>query len=101
MIEDSTEVFLTVSSRDRGFARSYRKHTMDGERLGHDDDSTTNGGAEAGNWSPFRATSDSSWGGGQHDPGGNKMYHDLKATYWWYGMKSDVTRYVALCTTCQ
>jgi hypothetical protein len=19
-------------------------------------------------------------------PGGNKMYHDLKATYWWYGM---------------
>jgi hypothetical protein len=20
-------------------------------------------------------------------PGGNKMYHDLKATYWWYGMK--------------
>jgi sortase (surface protein transpeptidase) len=20
-------------------------------------------------------------------PGGNKMYHDLKVTYWWYGMK--------------
>jgi hypothetical protein len=20
-------------------------------------------------------------------PGGNKMYHDLKATYWWYGLK--------------
>jgi hypothetical protein len=20
-------------------------------------------------------------------PGGNKTYHDLKATYWWYGMK--------------
>jgi hypothetical protein len=20
-------------------------------------------------------------------PGGNKMYRDLKATYWWYGMK--------------
>jgi hypothetical protein len=20
-------------------------------------------------------------------PGGNKMYHNLKATYWWYGMK--------------
>jgi hypothetical protein len=34
-------------------------------------------------------------------PGGNKMYHDLKATYWWYGMKSDVTEYVALCDTCQ
>jgi hypothetical protein len=27
---------------------------------------------------------------------GNKMYHDLKATYWWYGMKRDVAEYVAL-----
>jgi hypothetical protein len=34
-------------------------------------------------------------------PRGNKMYHDLKATYWWYGMKRDVTEYVALCNTCQ
>jgi hypothetical protein len=34
-------------------------------------------------------------------PGGNKMYHDLKATYWWYGMKRDVAEYVALCNTCQ
>jgi hypothetical protein len=34
-------------------------------------------------------------------PGRNKMYHDLKATYWWYGMKRDVTEYVALCDTCQ
>jgi hypothetical protein len=25
------------------------------------------------------------------------MYHDLKATYWWYGMKRDVAMYVALC----
>jgi hypothetical protein len=33
--------------------------------------------------------------------GGNKMYHDLKATYWWYGMKRDVTKYVTLCGTCQ
>jgi hypothetical protein len=33
--------------------------------------------------------------------GGNKMYHDLKATYWWYGMKRDVAEYVALCVTCQ
>jgi hypothetical protein len=32
-------------------------------------------------------------------PGGNKMYHDLKATYWWY--KRDVAEYVALCNTCQ
>jgi hypothetical protein len=34
-------------------------------------------------------------------PGGNKMYHDLKATYWWYGMKRDVAEYVALCDSCQ
>jgi hypothetical protein len=33
--------------------------------------------------------------------GGNKMYHDLKATYWWYGMKRDVAKYVTLCDTCQ
>jgi hypothetical protein len=33
--------------------------------------------------------------------GGNKMYHDHKATYWWYGMKRDVAEYVALCDTCQ
>jgi hypothetical protein len=33
--------------------------------------------------------------------GGNKMYHDLKATYWWYGKKRDVAEYVALCDTCQ
>jgi hypothetical protein len=34
-------------------------------------------------------------------PGGNKMYHDLKATYWWYGMKRDAIEYVALCDSCQ
>jgi hypothetical protein len=34
-------------------------------------------------------------------PGGNKMYHDLKATYWWYSMKRDVAEYVALCDICQ
>jgi hypothetical protein len=33
-------------------------------------------------------------------PRGNKMHHDLKATYWWYGMKRDVTEYVTLCDTC-
>jgi hypothetical protein len=33
--------------------------------------------------------------------GENKMYHDLKATYWWYDMKRDVVEYVALCDTCQ
>jgi hypothetical protein len=31
-------------------------------------------------------------------PAGNKMYHNLKATYWWYGMKRDVTEYVAFST---
>jgi hypothetical protein len=34
-------------------------------------------------------------------PGGNKMYHDLKTTYWWYGMKRNVVEYVALYDTCQ
>jgi hypothetical protein len=29
------------------------------------------------------------------------MYHDLKATYWWYGIKRDVAEYVALCDTYQ
>jgi hypothetical protein len=33
--------------------------------------------------------------------GGYRMYHDLKATYWWSCMKRDVTEYVALCNTCQ
>jgi hypothetical protein len=27
-------------------------------------------------------------------PGGNKMYHDLKAAYWWYRIKRDITEYV-------
>jgi hypothetical protein len=34
-------------------------------------------------------------------PRGNKMYHDLKATYWRYGMKRYVAEYVALYDTCQ
>jgi hypothetical protein len=34
-------------------------------------------------------------------PGGDKMYHDLKATYWWYGMKRDIAEYITLCDTCQ
>jgi hypothetical protein len=34
-------------------------------------------------------------------PGGNKMYHDLKATYWWYGMNRYIAEYIALCDTCQ
>jgi hypothetical protein len=34
-------------------------------------------------------------------PRGNKIYHDHKATYWWYGMKRNVAEYVALCDTYQ
>jgi hypothetical protein len=34
-------------------------------------------------------------------PEGNKMYQDLKVSYWWYGMKREVVEYVALCDTCQ
>jgi hypothetical protein len=33
--------------------------------------------------------------------GGNKMYHDHEATYWWYEIKRDVAKYVTLCDTCQ
>jgi hypothetical protein len=32
--------------------------------------------------------------------GRNKMYHDLKATNLWYGMKRDAAGYVALHDTC-
>jgi hypothetical protein len=35
-------------------------------------------------------------------PGGNKMYKDLKATYWCYGMKREVAEYVSFfCDICQ
>jgi hypothetical protein len=34
-------------------------------------------------------------------PRGNKMYHDLKATSWWYRMNRDVAEYIALCDTYQ
>jgi hypothetical protein len=34
-------------------------------------------------------------------PGWNKMYYDLKATYWWHGMKRDAAKYVGLCDICQ
>jgi hypothetical protein len=34
-------------------------------------------------------------------PKGNKMYHDLKDTYWWYEMKRDVAEYVTRYDTCQ
>ena len=30
-----------------------------------------------------------------------KMYHDLKDTYWWNGMKRDIADFVSKCLTCQ
>ncbi|GMJ13693.1 hypothetical protein HRI_005038600 [Hibiscus trionum] len=34
-------------------------------------------------------------------PGAVKMYKDLKEIYWWSGMKSKITDFVARCLTCQ
>ena len=34
-------------------------------------------------------------------PGATKMYHDIKATYWWSGLKKDVAKFIASCLTCQ
>ena len=34
-------------------------------------------------------------------PGSTKMYHDLKYTYWWNGMKRDIAEFVYKCLTCQ
>jgi hypothetical protein len=34
-------------------------------------------------------------------PGSTKMYLDLRERYWWYGMKRDISEYVAICDTCQ
>ena len=34
-------------------------------------------------------------------PGSTKMYHDLKDTYWWNGMKKDIAEFVSKCLTCQ
>nr|GEV06317.1 putative reverse transcriptase domain-containing protein [Tanacetum cinerariifolium] len=33
-------------------------------------------------------------------PGSNKMYQDLKMSYWWLNMKADITTYVSKCWTC-
>jgi hypothetical protein len=34
-------------------------------------------------------------------PGSEKMYQDLKKRFWWYGMKREITEYVAICDSCQ
>ncbi|KAK1408323.1 hypothetical protein QVD17_39992 [Tagetes erecta] len=33
-------------------------------------------------------------------PGADKMYQDLRGTYWWPGMKKDIALFVAKCLTC-
>ena len=34
-------------------------------------------------------------------PGSTKIYQDLKVSYWWSGMKRDVSEFVAKCMVCQ
>ena len=34
-------------------------------------------------------------------PGNNKMYRNLKQTYWWPKMKKELAEYVATCLQCQ
>jgi hypothetical protein len=34
-------------------------------------------------------------------PGSTKIYHDLKAQFWWTRMKHETACYVAECDTCQ
>ena len=34
------------------------------------------------------------------NPGSTKMYHVLKDTYWWNGMKRDIADFVSKCLTC-
>ncbi|KAJ0919921.1 putative nucleotidyltransferase, Ribonuclease H [Helianthus annuus] len=33
-------------------------------------------------------------------PGSDKMYHDIKTTYWWPSMKAHIATYVGKCLTC-
>jgi hypothetical protein len=34
-------------------------------------------------------------------PGATKIYRDVKAVFWWIGMKNDIAKFVAECLTCQ
>ncbi|XP_074266572.1 uncharacterized protein LOC141589848 [Silene latifolia] len=34
-------------------------------------------------------------------PGGDKLYKNLKKTFWWPGMKKEVAEFVGRCLTCQ
>ncbi|KAJ0680361.1 putative nucleotidyltransferase, Ribonuclease H [Helianthus annuus] len=33
-------------------------------------------------------------------PGADKMYHDMRTSYWWPGMKKDIATFVSKCLTC-
>ena len=33
-------------------------------------------------------------------PDSTKIYHDLKSTYWWNGMKRDIIKFISKCLTC-
>ena len=34
-------------------------------------------------------------------PGSTKMYQDLKMSFWWFGMKRDISEFVKKCLVCQ
>ena len=34
-------------------------------------------------------------------PGSTKMYQDLKTSYWWFGVKRDVSEFVIKCMVCE
>ena len=34
-------------------------------------------------------------------PGSTKMYQDVNTSYWWFGMKRDVSEFVTKCMVCQ
>ena len=34
-------------------------------------------------------------------PGSTKMYQDLKMSFWWSGMKRDISEFVTKCLVCQ
>ena len=34
-------------------------------------------------------------------PGSKKMYQDLKMSFWWSGMKRDISEFVTKCLVCQ
>jgi hypothetical protein len=35
------------------------------------------------------------------NPGGTKMYRDLKDKFWWHGMKHEISSFISKCDICQ